>query len=84
MVGSQEIPKEVGVTMMKGHNTAGLGVFEGDKLVSSADGGVNLGPGKHKLTLYFANTGVLTPGASLVLFVQAADKALVKGPVATF
>jgi hypothetical protein len=83
LVGGQDIPKEVGVTL-KGHSTAGLGVFEGDKLVSAPDGSLNLGPGKHKLTVYFANTGVLVPGASVVVFAQGADKAVVKGPVATF
>jgi hypothetical protein len=83
LVGAQSIPKEIGVTL-KGGNTAGLGVFEGDKLISLADGSVALAAGKHKLTIYFANTGVLTPGASVVLFAQAPDKNVVKGPVATF
>ena len=83
LVGGQDIPKDVGVTL-KGHNTAGLGVFEGDKLVSAADGSLNLPAGKHKLTIYFANTGVLTPGASVVIFAQGADKSVVKGPVSTF
>jgi hypothetical protein len=83
LVGGQDIPKEIGVTL-KGHNTAGLGVFEGDKLVSAADGSLNLPAGKHKLTIYFANTGVLTPGASVVIFAQGADKSVVKGPVSTF
>ncbi|MDB4998114.1 MAG: hypothetical protein JWM74_5546 [Myxococcaceae bacterium] len=83
LVGGQDIPKDIGVTL-KGHNTAGLGVFEGDKLVSAADGSLNLPAGKHKLTVYFANTGVLTPGASVVIFAQGADKSVVKGPVSTF
>jgi hypothetical protein len=83
LVGAQDLPKDIGVTL-KGRNTAGLGVFEGDKLVSLADGSVTLGAGKHKLAIYFANTGVLTPGGSVVVFAQAPDKSIVKGPVATF
>ncbi len=83
LVGGQDIPKEIGVTL-KGHNTAGLGVFEGDKLVSAADGSLNLPAGKHKLTVYFANTGVLAPGASVVIFAQGGDKTVTKGPVSTF
>jgi hypothetical protein len=82
ITGLDQLPKDFPIAVRAGMLTAGIGVWEGDKMLSKNDGSIEpLGPGPHKLTLYVASTGVLKPGESHVrIYVSRPDKSVVKGP----
>jgi hypothetical protein len=82
LVGQAETPKELGAK--PGSGTSGLGVAEGERLLNAADGSLpEVGPGKHKLTLYVATSSALQSGARLRLYVQRPDKTLLAGATVT-
>lgn len=55
-VGDQQLPSELAANLNQGKFTAGLAVYEGDKLLNAKDGGLPmLSDGKHKLTLYISS-----------------------------
>jgi hypothetical protein len=52
-VGSQPVPPEVSSVLKQGKATAGVAVYEGDKVVNKKDGSVApLSAGTHKLVIY--------------------------------
>lgn len=82
VTGLDQLPKNFPIAVRAGMLTAGIGVWENDKLVSKPDGTVELGPGPHRITMYVASTGVLQPGSSFVrLYMLRPDKSVVMGPV---
>jgi hypothetical protein len=83
ITGLDQLPKDFPIAVRAGMLTAGIGIFEGDKLVTKPDGSIDLGPGPHKLNLHIAATGVLQPGTGHVrIYIARPDKTVVKGPVA--
>jgi hypothetical protein len=55
-VGSQPVPPEVSSVLRQGKTTAGVGVYESDKLVNKKDGSVApLSAGTHKLVIYVSS-----------------------------
>jgi len=55
-VGDQQLPSELAANLNQGKFTAGVAVYEGDKLLNGKDGGLPmLADGKHKLTLYISS-----------------------------
>ncbi len=82
LVGNAESPKELGGKA--GMVTAGLGVFEGDKLLNATDGSLPaLAAGPHTLTLYVTPLPMLTPGTRLRVYVLRPDKSLLGGQTIT-
>ncbi len=82
LVGSQEIPTELGGVIDTGKMTVGIGVVEGGKFINGESGSVQAAPGLHTLTLYIPNTATLQAGSFVRLYVRApGSSALVPGPV---
>ena len=82
LVANQERPEELGE--MRGSATAGLGVFEGDKVLNGADGALPaLTAAKRRLTLYVAKALELQPGMRLRLYVLRPAQSLVAGVTLT-
>ena len=84
ITGLDELPKDFPLAVRAGMLTAGIGVWEGNRMLNKADGSIEpIGPGPHRLTIYVATTGVLQPGSSNVrLYVmRTTDKAVSRGPV---
>lgn len=83
IIGLGEFPKDFPLAVRAGMLTAGIGVWEGERMVNKADGSLEpIGPGPHRLTIYVASTGVLQPGSSSVrLYVMRPDKTVNRGPV---
>lgn len=83
IVGLDELPKDFPLAVRAGMLTAGVGVWEGGKMLSRPDGSIEpIGPGPHKLSIYVASTGVLAPGGHVRLMVLRSDKTVAEGPVA--
>ncbi|MBK6691117.1 MAG: hypothetical protein IPG50_02755 [Myxococcales bacterium] len=79
VTGVDQIPKDFPLTVRAGMLTAGVGVWEGDKLVNRPDGSIEpLGAGTHRLTLYVASTGILQPGVYVRLYALRPDKSVVR------
>lgn len=83
-VGTQSLPAEVGANMNQGKYTAGLAVYEGDKLLNGKDGALAaLAEGKHKLSFYVSSKDAPTSGSYKVIALLP-DKSTVAGPVVSF
>ena len=55
-VGTQLPPSEAGAEIKPGMSTAGIGIYEGDKLANAKDGSLTpLAEGKHKLALHISS-----------------------------
>jgi len=82
LIGDQEVPKEVSVKW--GGGTAGLAVFENDKLLNEPSGALRpIGEGAHRLVLYIAMVPQLTPGTRLRVFIQRPDGVVAAGDIVT-
>lgn len=81
LVGDQVIPKEVAGIRNTGKTTAGLAIYDGDKLLNGKDGGLEapLPEGRHKLTLRISSKSY--PKSPVRVFVLLPDGTLVKGPM---
>jgi hypothetical protein len=79
MTGEQKIPQEIAGVLNHGKHTAGLAVFEGDKLLNGKDGGVALTEGKHKLALHISAKDL--PKTAFRAFVLLGDGSLVKSAI---
>ncbi len=80
LVGNQEFPPDIAPTLNGGKYTAGLAVFEGDKLLNAKDGSlVALGEGKHKLSLHVSSKNA--PTGAVRIFASLADKSVVKSGI---
>lgn len=81
LVGGQALPAEVGANLNTGKHTAGLAVYEGDKLLNGKDGALGeLKEGKHKLALHVSSKDAPTTGSYKVMALLP-DKSLVASPV---
>lgn len=80
MVGEQKLPAELAPIYNNGKNTAGVAVYEGDKLLNAKDGTVTALPaGTHKLTLHISSKAI--PKSAFTVYVLLPDGNVVKGPV---
>ena len=81
LVGDQVIPGEIAGLINTGKSTAGLAIYEGDKLLNGKDGGLAtpLAEGPHKLSLYISSKNY--PKSAVKVFVLLPDGTLVKGPM---
>ncbi len=81
IVGDGKIPAELAPIFSAGKNTAGLAVYEGDKLLNGKDGGLAapLPAGTHKLTLHVSSKTF--PKSALVVYALLPDGNLVKSAV---
>jgi hypothetical protein len=80
LVGAEEPPVELSLAGPHGKATAGLFVYENDKLLNAADGSLrDLAAGPHKLTLHFADHASLKDG--IRLWVQRPDGSLATSPI---
>lgn len=85
LVGTEEIPTELGGVIDTGKMTVGVGVVEGGKFINGESGSAHAGPGLHNLTLYIPNTASLQAGSFVRLYVRApGSTALIPGPVTPY
>jgi hypothetical protein len=85
LVGSEEIPPELGGVIDTGKMTVGIGITElgGTKFVNGENGSIHLGDGIHNLALYIPNTATLQGGSFVRIYVKAGG-ALVPGPITPY
>jgi hypothetical protein len=85
LVGTEEIPTELGGVIDTGKMTVGIGVLEagGKKFVNGDNGSIHMGEGIHNLSLYIPNTATLQPGSFVRLYVRAGG-ALIPGPITPY
>lgn len=82
-VGTQLPPSEAGAEVKPGLGTAGIGVYENDKLANAADGSLTqLSAGTHELTLYVSSREAPKKG-SYKAFVVFDDRSMVASAVVT-
>ncbi len=83
-VGTQQLPAEAGANMNQGKFTAGLAVYEGDKLLNGKDGAIApVAEGKHKLSFYVSSKDAPQSGNyKVVAFLP--EKVTVASPVVAF
>lgn len=85
LVGSEEIPTELGGVIDTGKMTVGIGVVESGKFINGESGSAHGGPGLHTLTLYIPNTATLQPGSFVRLYLRApGSSALLPGPIVPY
>lgn len=83
ITGLDTLPKDFPLSVRAGMLTAGMGVWEGQKMISKADGSIELiGDGPHHITVYVASTGVLSTGSHVRMYAMRPDKTVTPGPVA--
>jgi hypothetical protein len=85
LVGSEEIPSELGGVIDTGKMTVGIGIVESGtaKFLNGESGSIRLGAGVHNLTLYIPNTATLQAGSFVRLYVKSAG-ALIPGPITPY
>ena len=85
LIGTEEIPVELGGVIDTGKMTVGIGVTEtgGAKFVNGDNGSIHLGNGVHNLSLYIPNTATLQGGSFVRLYVKAGT-VLVPGPITPY
>lgn len=81
LTGSQQFPAELSRALNAGGYSAGVVVFEGDKMLNDKDGGLvpALAEGKHKLTLHVSAKAA--PKGPVKVYAMLTDKTVVAGPV---
>lgn len=80
LVGSEPLPIDLSLAGATGTESAGLFVFEGDKLLNTPDGALRpLGAGRHRLTLYMNDHPAIQGG--IRLFVLHADGSVAKSAI---
>ena len=81
LTGTQSFPTELSRALNAGGYTAGIGIYEGDKLLNGPDGAIApLADGKHKLTFYVS--AKTAPKDAVRVYAMLTDKTVVTGPVA--
>ncbi len=84
LVGSDEIPPELGGVIDTGKMTIGIGVVEDGKFINADSGAARGGSGPHSLTLYVANTATLQAGSYVRVYVKTEDNAILSGPITPY
>lgn len=84
IVGTQEYPSTLKSYVSKGGMTAGIGVFENDKIVNKDDGSISIADGEHKVQLYLSDIGAFQPGSRFKLMAEAADHSILSSEVVTY
>lgn len=86
LVGQEPEPKELaGKGATQGKATVGIGVYEGDKLLSKKDGGLpTLSAGPHSLVLYASAPAGLKFGTYFRVYAQMPDKSFAVGPIVKY
>ena len=81
LTGTQAFPAELSRALNAGRFSAGIVVFEGDKVLNDKDGGLvpALAEGKHKLTLHVS--AKTAPEGPVKIYAMLTDKTVVAGPV---
>lgn len=80
LVGSQALPAELAANLNLGKNTAGMAVYEGDKLLNAKDGSVALAEGRHKVTLHVSSKSAPKDAHYMAIAILA-DRSVVKSAV---
>jgi hypothetical protein len=82
LVGTEEIPTELGGVIDTGKMTVGIAVVENGKFINGESGSAHGGPGVHTLTLYIPNPATLQAGSFVRPYLRApGSSALLPGPV---
>ena len=84
LVGSEDLPKELGGVVDTGTMTIGMAVSENGKFINGETGSVSLAAGPHQLKLYAPNTNLLAAGDFLRLYVRTPGGGLVASPIASY
>lgn len=85
IVGKQAYPAALKSLVAAGGMTAGMGVFEGDKVLNRDDGAFELSDtAEHKVSVYFSDIGAFQPGAHFKLVAETADHALLSSNVVAY
>ena len=82
IVALDQFPADFPIAQRAGMLTAGIGVWEGGKLLSKDDGSLSIPAGAHKLDIYVSSTGVLKQGSKVQIWTMRPDKTTSKGPIA--
>ena len=84
LVGTEEIPSELGGIIDTNKMTVGIGVVEGGKFVNGESGSAHGGLGVHNLTLYVPNTATMPGGSFVRMYLKLAGGDLLPGPVTPY
>lgn len=80
LTGDEGFPPELSRALNAGGYTAGVGIYEGDKLLNEADGGIApLAAGAHKLTFHIS--AKTAPKGPVRIYAMLTDKTVITGPV---
>lgn len=71
LIGSEEVPPELGSVIDTGRMTLPIGVVENGRFVNSDSGAVVVTGGTHRLRLYVPNSAGLRPGMHVRLYARA-------------
>jgi len=83
LVGSEEVPTELGADIDIGAMTPGIGVIENAAFLNTETGSVRGGEGTHNVTLLVPNAATLHAGSYVRLYVRSPSGALVSSlPIA--
>jgi hypothetical protein len=85
LVGSEEIPPELGGVIDTGKMTVGIGITElgGARFINGDNGSIHLGDGLRSFSLYIPNTATLQAGSYVRMYVKAGG-VLVAGPITPY
>lgn len=85
LIGSEEIPAELGGVIDTGKMTVGIGIAapNSGRFMNEDNGSIHLGDGVHVLSLYVPNTATLQAGSYVRMYVKAGG-VLVAGPITPY
>jgi hypothetical protein len=84
IIGQEELPAGLGSVVDVGRMTEWIAISENGKFLNHENGKIDLLPGRHVVTLYVPNTGMLRTGTYLRLFGRTTGGELVAGPVVPY
>lgn len=84
VIGREELPAELGTVIDVGTMTEWIAASENGKFLNHENGKITISEGRHALTLYVPNTGMLRGGTFLRLYGRTPQGALVRGPVVPY
>jgi hypothetical protein len=83
VIGTKDVPPELGSVVDQGKMTLGVGVFENGKVLNEPTGTVHIDGGVHQLTLYVSDDSTLKAGDFVRIWVRAGGQTIA-GPVAQY